>query len=88
MTKQPETQYWRPIVQSMDVEDSKLRLYVRHKHSLGIGRESILRSILISQTPEPYRVKTGFVAYVSDELVTSDQCDIEWHFRPYLLTAW
>jgi hypothetical protein len=60
----------------MDIEERKLRLIVRHAASLGAGRESILRKILIEQTPEPYKVRTGFVASDAGELQVSNQCDI------------
>jgi len=70
------TEYWRPIAQGIDVEDRRVRLYVRHKLSLGIAREAILREVLINQTPEPLRVKTGFVVDAYPKLVTSNQCDI------------
>ena len=60
----------------MALEDQKLRLFVKHHGSLGTGRETILRKFLKDQTPEPYRVSTGFVAIMAKGGITSDQCDV------------
>jgi hypothetical protein len=76
MAKKEEWTYWQIVSQGMDVEDRRLRMFVRHKASLGVGREHILRKLLADQTPEPYRVNTGFVAHPAGGRVTSDQCDV------------
>lgn len=55
--------YWHLVSQGMDLEDRRLQMFVRHKGSLGTGRETIVRKLLAEQTPEPYRVSTGFVVY-------------------------
>jgi hypothetical protein len=41
-----------------------------------VGRETILRDLLIQQTPEPFKVKTGFVVSDGPHPGISDQCDI------------
>ena len=76
MATSDEWGYWRIVSQGMEVEDRRLRMFVRHKASLGVGREHILRKLLAEQTPEPYRVNTGFVAHPAAPRVTSDQCDV------------
>jgi hypothetical protein len=76
MPKREDPLYWRLVSQSMDLEDQRLRLFVKHHGSLGTGRETILRKFLTDQTPEPYRVSTGFVAIMAAGGITSDQCDV------------
>jgi hypothetical protein len=76
MPKNDEISYWQLISQSMELEDRRLGMFVRHKSSLGVGRENILRKFLIGVTPEPYRVSTGFVVHPPNPSITSDQCDI------------
>lgn len=60
----------------MELEDRRLRMFVKHKPSLGVGRENILRKFLTEQTPEPYRISTGFVVHPGDPSFSSDQCDV------------
>lgn len=76
MAKNKEITYWQLVSQSMELEDRRLRMFVSHKHSLGIGRENILRKFLAEQTPEPYRLSTGFVAHPGKPSISSDQCDV------------
>ncbi len=76
MAKKEEWTYWQIVSQGMEVEDRRLRMFVRHKASLGVGREHILRKLLTEQTPEPYRVNTGFVIHPASSRVTSGQCDV------------
>jgi hypothetical protein len=76
MAKQEDIGYWQLISQSMDLEDRRLRMFVRHKGSLGVGRETILRKFLADQTPEPLRISTGFVAVPARPEWCSDQCDV------------
>lgn len=76
MAKRDEWNYWQIVSQGMEVEDRRLRMFVRHKASLGVGREHIIRKLLTDHTPEPYRVNTGFVAHPASPSVTSDQCDV------------
>lgn len=58
------------------MEDRRLRMFVKHKGSLGTGREAIIRKLLAEQTPEPYRINTGFVVYAPDPRRCSSQCDV------------
>ena len=76
MAKKEEWTYWQIVSQGMEVEDRRLRMFVRHKASLGVGREHILRKLLTDQTPEPYRVNTGFVTHPARPGTTSGQCDV------------
>ena len=76
MSKQPEMGYWQLVSQGMDLEDRRLRMFVRHKGSLGTGRENIVRKFLAEQTPEPYRVSTGFVVHPGNPKISSAQCDV------------
>lgn len=73
----PDLLYWQAVARGIDAEDQKLRVFVRHKLSLGIAREAILRQLLVTQTPEPYRVRTGFICYFTEpEPWLSRQCDV------------
>ena len=76
MAKKEEMSYWQIVSQSMELEDRRLRMFVQHKGSLGIGRENILRKFLAEQTPEPYRISTGFVVAPDKPSISSDQCDV------------
>ena len=74
--QEEEISYWQMVSRLMDLEDQRLRIFVQHRHSLGVGREHILRRFLSDQTPEPFRVSTGFVVVPMRPSITSDQCDI------------
>jgi hypothetical protein len=76
MAKNEEIGYWQLVSQGMDLEDRRLQMFVRHNASLGTGREAIVRKFLTEQTPEPYRVNTGFVVFPPDPDISSAQCDI------------
>ncbi len=76
MTTEYDTRYWGLVSRSMDLEDQRLQLFVKHSGSLGTGREAILRRLFVEQTPEPNRVGTGFVAHMAADVVISAQCDV------------
>lgn len=76
MSNNNNAEYWPLVSQSMDLEDRRLQLFVRHKPSLGIGREHIVRKFLAEHTPEPFRVSTGFIAVPLRPDILSDQCDV------------
>lgn len=73
----PALAYWQAVAQGIDAEDQKLQVFVKHNLSLGIAREAILRDLVVHQTPEPYRVVTGFICnFVGTEAWLSRQCDV------------
>lgn len=76
MAKADDFGYWQLVSQGMDLEDRRLRMFVRHNGSLGTGRETIVRKLLVEQTPEPYRVNTGFVVHPRNPSISSAQCDV------------
>lgn len=76
MGREQEIGYWQLVTQGMELEDRRLRMFVKHKGSLGTGRETIVRKFLTDQTPDPYRISTGFVVYPSDPKISSAQCDV------------
>lgn len=57
----PSPEYWNAVAQSIDAEDAKASLFIHHKASIGTAREEILKDFLRKRTPEPYRVRSGFV---------------------------
>lgn len=70
-------EYWQAVAQGIDAEDQKAGLVIKHNQSIGAARESILRDLLRRQTPEPYRVRTGFVhQFLPDAHYCSKQCDV------------
>jgi hypothetical protein len=54
-------EYWRAVAQAIDAEDAKATLFIKHKPSIGTAREEILKDFLRRNTPEPYRVRSGFI---------------------------
>jgi hypothetical protein len=80
----PIPEYWRAVAEAINAEDEKLSLFVNHPTGLGTAREAILRHFLVAHTPEPFRIKTGFICHLlakvgSPELSdqwTSKQCDL------------
>lgn len=80
----PIPEYWRAVAKAINAEDEKLSLFVNHASGLGTGREAILRRFLVTHTPEPFRIETGFIGRLlapvgSPELSdqwTSMQCDL------------
>src|SRR5262245_37639946 len=73
----PSMAYWQAVAQGVDAEDRKASLFVRHPGSRGGAREAILRALLIHQTPEPYRVNSGFICeFAGTEPRLSRQCDV------------
>lgn len=76
MAQDENFSYWQLVSQGMDLEDRRLRMFVKHKGSLGTGRETIVRKFLADQTPEPYRVSSGFVVFPPDPQISSAQCDV------------
>lgn len=84
----PALAYWQSVARGIDAEDQKLRVFVRHNLSLGLAREAILRDLIIRQTPEPHKVRTGFICHFTDEGPwVSRQCDVlvydPQHSQPY-----
>ncbi|HYH68328.1 MAG TPA: DUF6602 domain-containing protein, partial [Urbifossiella sp.] len=67
--------YWSIVAKGIDLEDEKIGLFVQHKHSRGIAREAILRSLLVNHTRHPFVVSTGF-CYDRTPEEPSKQCDV------------
>jgi hypothetical protein len=68
---------WQAIGAGIDAEDARVGLLVSHNESRGVAREAILRDLLIRQTPEPYRVTTGFLCHADAKRIDhSSQCDV------------
>src|SRR4051794_18514958 len=59
MLNTPE--YCQAVARGIDAEEAKARLFIHHNDSLGSAREAILRDVLVKHTPEPYKVRTGFI---------------------------
>jgi hypothetical protein len=80
----PLTEYWHAVAKAIDAEDEKLSLFVDHPGELGTAREAILRHFLVAQTPEPFRIETGFICHLLTKVGSSDppdrwtsmQCDL------------
>jgi hypothetical protein len=72
----PVPEYWQAVALGIEAEDRKATLFIRQNDSLGAAREAILRDLIRRQTPEPFRVRTGFVFQVNPEPWSSRQCDI------------
>jgi len=74
----PIPEYWEAVARSIDAENQKANIFITHNDSLGVAREAILRDLLVKQTPEPYRVSTGFVYYAEAKPKpwSSKQCDV------------
>jgi hypothetical protein len=68
--------YWQAVARGIDAEDQKATIFVAQNDSLGVAREAILRDLLVKQTPEPYRVSTGFIYLPNPEPWSSKQCDV------------
>jgi hypothetical protein len=72
----PFPDYWQAVAHGIDAEERKASLLIKHSGSVGVAREAILRDVLVKQTPEPFRVATGFVYQPTPEPWTSKQCDL------------
>jgi hypothetical protein len=72
----PIPEYWQAVAHGIDAEDRKASLFIKHSASVGTAREAILREVLVKQTPEPFRVGTGFVYQPTPEPWSSKQCDL------------
>src|SRR4051812_34714922 len=73
----PAPAYWQAVAKGIDAEDQKASLFVRHPARPGGAREVILRNLLIHQTPEPFRVSSGFVCkFVWADPIATRQCDV------------
>lgn len=71
-----DIEYWKIVARGIDVENAKLDLFVSHKHSRGVAREAILRDLLVTQTPHPFVVSTGFVRDNYPNRIAPKQCDV------------
>ena len=74
-------EYWKAVAQGIDAENRKAALFVRHRPSLGVAREAILRNLIERQTPAPFTVATGFAFAHPDPSIQpephfSRQCDL------------
>jgi len=80
----PISEYWHAVAKAIDAEDEKLRQFVFHTGELGTAREAILRQFLVTHTPEPFRIETGFICHFMTKVGapepegrwTSKQCDL------------
>jgi hypothetical protein len=59
MISSPE--YWQAVAQGIDAEETKATLFIKHNASVGAAREEILKEFLRRRTPEPFRVRSGFI---------------------------
>lgn len=69
-------EYWNAVAKSVEAENAKASLYVRHKPSLGVAREAILKHELRKETRAPFLTKTGFVVDTGTSEKGPPQCDI------------
>src|SRR4051812_11041884 len=67
--------YWRAVALRIDAEEQQASFFLSHNESRGVAREAILRDLLVKQTPEPLRVKSGFVRRIKPAVHCSKQCD-------------
>ena len=72
----PLREYWQAIANAIDAEEKKASIFIRHRPSIGVAREAILRDLLAKHTPEPYRVSTGFIYQFNTAWWNSRQCDV------------
>lgn len=72
----PQDRYWQAVAKGIDAENEKASIFVKHHQSLGVAREAILRNLVITHTPEPFQVKTGFICRLEDDFDISSQCDV------------
>src|SRR5690349_15882290 len=73
----PLPEYWQAVAKGIDAEDEKASLFIKHNLTVGTAREEILRDLMRRQTPEPFRVQTGFIHQIlPDQQYCSPQCDI------------
>lgn len=73
-------EYWRAVARGIDAEDEKASIFIRHRPSLGIARETILRTLVANHTPEPFDVHTGFINYLLQN-VESRKLTAHWHSK-------
>jgi hypothetical protein len=76
MTRIPDPTYWQAVANGINAENQKATIFLKHNPSIGIAREAIVRDLLVKQTPEPYRVATGFIYEYGTEPWSSKQCDV------------
>src|SRR5262249_19276470 len=60
----------------IDAKNEKIDIFIHHNLSRGIAREALLRNILVQHTPDPYRVRSGFVHTDDPVLAPHKQCDV------------
>jgi hypothetical protein len=75
-------EYWHAVARGIDAENDKATIFIHHNASLGVAREAILRKVIIDHTPEPFKVQTGFVCHVQDNIDTGEQSS-PWMSRQY-----
>jgi hypothetical protein len=76
MTRIPDPAYWQAVANGINAENQKATIFLKHNPSIGIAREAILRDLLVKQTPEPFRVATGFIYEYGTVPWSSKQCDV------------
>jgi hypothetical protein len=72
----PIPEYWQAVARAINAEDAKASIFIQHNQSRGAAREAILKEVLIRQTPDPYRVTSGFVFHPESACWCSKQCDV------------
>jgi hypothetical protein len=68
----------RGLAMVLQGESLKAGCYVTHAASLGILREKMVSSFVRDETPERFRVETGFIRNHEMD-ITSRQCDLLVH---------
>ena len=72
-----DANYWNIVARAIDLEDDKIDLFIPyHNPSRGTAREAILRNLLVTHTPDPYVVSTGFVYEPNQDAEIPAQCDV------------
>ena len=71
-----KAELWQAIALGIDAENAKIEIFIQHNLSRGIAREVILRNLIVQQTPDPYRVHSGFVYSDKSKAEPDKQCDV------------
>jgi hypothetical protein len=67
---------WEAVALGIDAENRKIDIFIHHNLSRGIAREALLRSIVVQHTPDPHKVRSGFVYTHDHRVAPSKQCDV------------
>src|SRR6516165_6141522 len=70
------SEFWNAVALGIDAENGKIEIFVQHNLSRGIAREVLLRDIIVQHTPDPNRVRSGFIYSDKPKTEPSKQCDV------------